>query len=268
MADIPQPESRSWAEGWSQPSPPDGAIPPAGGIPQYQQNQAGTATRPSFDFGRLRRGDLIAGIASFIVFITLFLPWYSFGAAAASASATPTPAQQQLVLAICADQPAVCSSQTPPQFSVGGLSGVGGGWHYLILVVAIVAVLYVLGDDDYSVATSFFMKNEPGPVALAYSDSIRPRLHWSTCWGCPGQAARYHWQTLLGLTALQGLLVLIAFADNPLSLLDSVGSSGWGPGAILALIAAIAAVAGAVLVMQESKKQPVVSPAFPGAAAG
>ena len=42
---------------------------------------------------------------------------------------------------------------------------------------AFVAVLHVLGDDDYSVAASFFMKNEPGPVAFAYSDSIRPRLH-------------------------------------------------------------------------------------------
>ena len=55
---------------------------------------------------------------------------------------------------------------------------------------AFVAVLHVLGDDAYSVAASFFMKNEPGPVALAYSDSIRPRLHWSTCWGCPGETGK------------------------------------------------------------------------------
>lgn len=55
---------------------------------------------------------------------------------------------------------------------------------------AFVAVLHVLGDDAYSVATSFFMKNEPGPVAFAYSDSIRPRLHWSTCWGCPGETGK------------------------------------------------------------------------------
>jgi hypothetical protein len=55
---------------------------------------------------------------------------------------------------------------------------------------AFVAVLYVLGDDDYSVAASFLMKNEPGPVALAYSASIRPRLHWSTCWGCPGETGK------------------------------------------------------------------------------
>ena len=55
---------------------------------------------------------------------------------------------------------------------------------------AFVAVLHVLGDDDYAVAASFFMKNEPGPVAFAYSDSIRPRLHWSTCWGCPGETGK------------------------------------------------------------------------------
>ena len=55
---------------------------------------------------------------------------------------------------------------------------------------AFVAVLHVLGDEDYAVAASFFMKNEPGPVAFAYSDSIRPRLHWSTCWGCPGETGK------------------------------------------------------------------------------
>ena len=55
---------------------------------------------------------------------------------------------------------------------------------------AFIAVLYVLGDDDYALAASFLMKNEPGPVAFAYSDSIRPRLHWSTCWGCPGETGK------------------------------------------------------------------------------
>jgi len=55
---------------------------------------------------------------------------------------------------------------------------------------AFVAVLYVLGEDDYAVAASFLMKNEPGPVAFAYSDSIRPRLHWSTCWSCPSETGK------------------------------------------------------------------------------
>jgi hypothetical protein len=47
-----------------------------------------------------------------------------------------------------------------------------------------------VGDDDYRLAGSFVMKNEPGPVALAYSDDIRPRLHFSTCWGCPGETGK------------------------------------------------------------------------------
>jgi hypothetical protein len=53
-----------------------------------------------------------------------------------------------------------------------------------------VVALHALGDDDYRVAASFVMKNEPGPVALAYDDFIRPRLHFSTCWGCPGETGK------------------------------------------------------------------------------
>lgn len=68
---------------------------------------------------------------------------------------------------------------------------------------AFVAVLHVLSDDDYSVAASFFMKNEPGPVALAYSDSIRPRLHWSTCWGCPGETGKILFRPPEGVVIFQ-----------------------------------------------------------------
>ena len=53
-----------------------------------------------------------------------------------------------------------------------------------------VLAYYVLGDDTYRLAGSFIMRNEPGPVALAYSDDIRPRLHFSTCWGCPGETGK------------------------------------------------------------------------------
>jgi hypothetical protein len=53
-----------------------------------------------------------------------------------------------------------------------------------------VVAYFVVGDDDYRLAGSFVMKNEPGPVALAYSDDIRPRLHFSTCWGCPGETGK------------------------------------------------------------------------------
>jgi hypothetical protein len=68
---------------------------------------------------------------------------------------------------------------------------------------AFVVVLHVLGDDEYAVAASFFMKTEPGPVAFAYSDSIRPRLHWSTCWGCPGETGKILFRPPEGVVIFQ-----------------------------------------------------------------
>lgn len=152
----------------------------------------------------------------------MFFPWYGFAASAAQSGEQATPAQQQLVLAICSDQPAVCSSDTPPQFGVTALGGGAGGWRFLILVVAIVAVLYVLSRTLEGTA----------------------------------RAVPYHWQALVGITAFQGFLVLIAFIANPLSILDSLGSSSWAFGSVLALIAAIAAAGGAILVMRETRKPP------------
>ena len=60
---------------------------------------------------------------------------------------------------------------------------------------AFVLAYWVLGEDEYRLASSFIMDNEPGPVALAYSDSIRPRLFFSTCWGCPGETGRLLFRT-------------------------------------------------------------------------
>jgi hypothetical protein len=53
-----------------------------------------------------------------------------------------------------------------------------------------VAAFHVLGENSYALSSSFVMKDEPGPVALAYTDDIRPRLHFSTCWGCPGETGK------------------------------------------------------------------------------
>jgi hypothetical protein len=53
-----------------------------------------------------------------------------------------------------------------------------------------VVALHVLGADEYRVAASFVMNNEPGPVAFAYDGFIRPRLHFSSCWGCPGETGK------------------------------------------------------------------------------
>jgi hypothetical protein len=53
-----------------------------------------------------------------------------------------------------------------------------------------VVAFYALGDERYRLAASFVMKNEPGPIALAYTDDIRPRLHFSSCWGCLGETGK------------------------------------------------------------------------------
>jgi hypothetical protein len=53
-----------------------------------------------------------------------------------------------------------------------------------------VLTFHVLGEKSYKLASSFVMQNEPGPVAFAYSGYIRPRLHFSTCWGCPGETGK------------------------------------------------------------------------------
>jgi hypothetical protein len=53
-----------------------------------------------------------------------------------------------------------------------------------------VAAFHVMGKDEYKLASSFVMENEVGPVALAYNGYIRPRIHWSTCWGCLGESGR------------------------------------------------------------------------------
>ena len=46
------------------------------------------------------------------------------------------------------------------------------------------------GKERHKLAASYIMRDEPGPVALAYSDYIRPRLHFSTCWGCLGETGK------------------------------------------------------------------------------
>lgn len=48
----------------------------------------------------------------------------------------------------------------------------------------------VIAENSYTLAASFIMKNEQGPVALAFDDSIRTRLFFSTCWGCPGETGK------------------------------------------------------------------------------
>jgi hypothetical protein len=51
-------------------------------------------------------------------------------------------------------------------------------------------VVYYDKTEPPILAGSFVMMNEKGPVAIAYASSIRPRIHFSTCWGCPGETGK------------------------------------------------------------------------------
>jgi hypothetical protein len=53
-----------------------------------------------------------------------------------------------------------------------------------------VAAFHVLPGGKYRLASTFTLQGEPGPVALAYSPDIKPRVHFSTCWGCPGETGK------------------------------------------------------------------------------
>jgi hypothetical protein len=70
------------------------------------------------------------------------------------------------------------------------------GARYLLVVArsgertSFVLSYHILSKDRYSLLSSFVMLDEPGPVAFAYSGYIRPRLHFSTCWGCPGETGK------------------------------------------------------------------------------
>ena len=53
-----------------------------------------------------------------------------------------------------------------------------------------VAAFHVLPGGKYRLASTFVLQNEPGPVALAYSPDIKPRVHFTSCWGCPGETGK------------------------------------------------------------------------------
>jgi hypothetical protein len=91
------------------PLPPTGAAAPAG---SPSPPTAAGANRPAFslDAARLGRAERITGIATLVLFISLFLPWYTY------------------------------------DFGVGSVSadGLYHGWMYLVLLVSLAVMVYVV----------------------------------------------------------------------------------------------------------------------------
>ena len=91
-----------------------------------QPATAGTSgPKTSIDFRRLGIGDLISLIATVILFVSLFLPWYSFSESSTTNIGTAGPTSSTL-------------------YTISALGTMAGGWRFLILVLAIVIILLLL----------------------------------------------------------------------------------------------------------------------------
>lgn len=126
---------------------------------------------------------MLAGGATLLLFISLFLPWFS----------------------------AQVDGLSIPGLSIDALTA--HGWMYITLLAALAVIGYA--------------------VARAVYEEVRMPV--------------VHWQALAGATGLILLLTFVSFIDEP---------TGFGRsyGAFIGLVAALAAVAGAVLVRSEETR--------------
>ena len=53
---------------------------------------------------------------------------------------------------------------------------------------AFIVAFYRLPDERYRVGSSLVLRKEKGPIVLGYDGSVKRRLSWATCWGCPGES--------------------------------------------------------------------------------
>lgn len=132
----------------------------------------------TIDFRRLGIGDFVAGIATLLIFISLFITWYSVNVYGGSV----------------------------------GVSAMGtgaGGWRILILLLCIAIIGFLF-------------------IRTLFANGIRLPIPY--------------WQLLTVATAVNGLLVLMAFLIKP-----SGTSAVSSPGGWMAIVGAIVAIVGAIL---------------------
>ena len=139
---------------------------------------AGGSSTPAFKFDAARwtLADRISGIATVVLFICLFLPWFTVSVGFGGVS-------------------------------IGGsVNGLWHGWMYLTLIICIAIVAYLV--------------LRAGWERLPISQDVP------------------HLTVMLVATIVNAVLTLIAFIDKP-----GGSATGWGFGAIVGLIAALAAAA-------------------------
>jgi hypothetical protein len=131
-----------------------------------------------FDAARWTLADRISGVATLVLFICLFLPWFTV------------------------------SGVTVGSISVGGgsVNGLWHGWMYLTLIICIAIIAYLV--------------LRAGWERLPISQDVP------------------HLTVMLVATIVNVVLTVIAFIDKP-----GGSATGWGFGAIVGLIASLAAAA-------------------------
>lgn len=137
--------------------------------------RTGASPQIKFNASVLSQTDRVVGIASLVLFISLFLPWFTAGNGIVSGSES-------------------------------GLSA--HGYLYVVLILSLLAVAYFAA------------------TALGL-------------WSVPANSALSRDQALLIITAINVVLVIVAFVFKPSGF--GIVSVGWGVGAFIGLIAAIVA---------------------------
>jgi hypothetical protein len=129
----------------------------------------------AFDAKRWTTAERITGVATLVLFISLFLPWFTYNYGLGSVS----------------------------------VDGLWHGWMYITLIVCLLIMAFLVAKAGFSEM----------PFKLPLTDD----------------------QVLLGATGLNAVLTVLGFVFKP----GGYGFSGigWGFGAVIGLIAALAAVA-------------------------
>lgn len=149
----------------------------------------------SFDIRRLGRGDMITGIATAVLFVSLFLPWYGVGIGGIG-------------------------------FGTVTLDGLYHGWMYLVLILAIATIVYLL--------------------VRAIVPIVRLPLP--------------HWQLMVGSTSVVLIITVIGVFVKP----TVTTTYSWA--GFVGLVAAIAALAGAIVRRSEPEHPLVTVPPYPASA--
>src|ERR1022692_2902813 len=98
------------------PTPPPAGSPPAGSPPPAAPGARTSMPAFSFDLGNLSQSERITGVATLVLFISLFLPWFTYSSSFGSVS----------------------------------VDGLWHGWMYLVFLLCLVILVYLVSRAGFS----------------------------------------------------------------------------------------------------------------------